>query len=170
MVQAERKHRASAMTGGGERRWGYDSAVSWRIRVRASASVCVVVVLVAVAPGVAPARTHHGSVKMMCASKDGRRYVAKRKPHSCTIFGRNGGFAGGFALRHLHWYSWGGGTATATGRSVGFHHGPGEGVGVQPYRIRRGRCGRVYTRMSLSFKRGPYLSRQIKLRKCPGAV
>jgi hypothetical protein len=107
--------------------------------------------------------------KLLCATRDGTRYVRRKKPKRCTIFGPGGTFGGGVNLRKLRpWHGWGKGQARARGIERGFHLPPQHiKVKVRAWRPRM-RCGhRVYTRFKVKSRFG---TSRPKPAPCPGPV
>jgi hypothetical protein len=101
-----------------------------------------------------------------CLSRDGTRYVRKRKPARCAHFGPGGSFGGGVNLRDIHWRSYTGSEARGTATECGFHLPCANvRVTIRAYRVRRA-CGRhVYTRLRARSRYGTTL---VRLVRCPG--
>jgi hypothetical protein len=91
----------------------------------------------------------------------------RSRPAACTIFGRDGSFAGGVNLARLRWVSWGGAIAVATGIEQGFHL-PLEHVKVSVTLSGLVSCGgkRLYTRAQVASEHGTTVSHPSG---CPGS-
>ena len=131
-----------------------------RLCLRFLAPLAAVAVLTGSLPSTASART-----TMFCADNEGRSYVPKSHPRSCTVFGPGGTFGGGVNLAKLRWKGWGGVTARATGLERGFHRPLSRiRVTVTLTRVRNGRCGRTYGQLVATSKYGTTVRR---LARCP---
>jgi hypothetical protein len=98
--------------------------------------------------------------RVSCSNKGGTKYILSRKPARCDIFGPNGSFGGGVALKSLKWKHWGRKTATATGIECGFKADcVNVSVKVKAYRLRKCGSKRSYTRVKTTSKFGSTTAR-----------
>ena len=119
-------------------------------------------VLVATA---APAAAAAKPKRLNCVNKSGTKYVFKRRPASCAVFGPGGSFGGGVDLKRLEWKGWGTKTARATGVECGFRLACSDvAVTVRAYRLRTCGSRRVYTRLKAKSKFG---TSTVAVPRCP---
>jgi hypothetical protein len=122
------------------------------------AAVAAALVLAPIASGASASRAK--PTRVSCSNKAGTKYLLKRKPSRCDIFGPGGSFGGGVALKGLKWKHWGRKTATATGVECGFKAECEDiAVKVKAYRLRK--CGGKvsYTRVKATSKIGSTTAR-----------
>ena len=116
-----------------------------------------VLALVLIAPAAAESRTY-----VLCANAKATERHQEFRPRRCNTLGPTEPFAAAVNLARLHWYAWGGRTATARGIELGFHR-PASRVRVTVYAYRR-RAGcdgdRVYTRLRVTSRYGRVVVRQ----------
>jgi hypothetical protein len=99
---------------------------------------------------------------VLCANAGATERQRAFHPRRCNTLGPTEPFAAAVNLSRLHWYAWGGPTATARGIELGFHR-PASRIKVRVYAFRR-RAGcdgdRVYTRLRVTSRYGRRIVRQ----------